>query len=120
MAGRARRKLIADAREQHQQMHRPPAGPPICPLCERPIPAPQRDAHHLVPKSRGGRDTEYLHRICHRQIHALLTESELARDYSTVQALMAHPQIANFVTWVRSKPPGFAARARKSQRVRGR
>ena len=54
----------------------------------------QRDAHHLVPKSRGGRVTEALHRICHRQIHALLTETELARDYATVEALMAHPQIA--------------------------
>ncbi|MCB2008719.1 MAG: HNH endonuclease [Rhodoferax sp.] len=93
---------------------------PICPLCGRPIPAPQRDAHHLVPKSRGGRETEFLHRICHRQIHALLTESELARDYNTVEALMAHPEMARFVAWVRGKPPGFAARSRKSQRVRGR
>jgi hypothetical protein len=28
----------------------------------------QRDAHHLVPKSRGGTETVWLHRICHRQI----------------------------------------------------
>jgi hypothetical protein len=64
--------------------------------------------------------TETLHRICHRQIHALLTETELARDYNTVEALMAHPQIAEFVAWVRDKPPEFATRSRKSQRVRGR
>ena len=122
MVGRARKKLIAAAREEHQaQRPAQPAGElPICPLCGRPIPAPQRDAHHLVPKSRGGRETEFLHRICHRQIHALLTESELARDYNSVEALMAHPEMARFVAWVRGKPPGFAARSRKSQRVRGR
>ncbi len=119
MLGRARRKLIAGAHAAQAQMQRP-TDPPICPLCERPIPALQRDAHHLVPKSRGGRATEYLHRICHRQIHALLTEAELARDFNTVEALMTHPQIALFVAWVRSKPPGFAVRSRKSQRVRGR
>lgn len=93
---------------------------PVCPLCERPIPAQQRDARHLVPRSRGGRATEYLHRICHRQIHALLSETELARDYHTVDALLAHPDIASLVAWVRDKPPDLALRARKSQRLRGR
>ncbi len=69
----------------------PPGDPVICPLCERPIPPAQRDAHHLVPKCKGGRHTEFLHRVCHRQIHALLTETELARQYATVDALLAHP-----------------------------
>lgn len=90
----------------------------ICPLCGRPIPPEQCDAHHLVPKSKGGRATEFLHRICHRQIHALLTETELAREYATVEALLAHPEIARFVAWVRTKPPTFMERTRKSQRLR--
>lgn len=101
--------------------HPPPAvidDDPVCPLCGRPIPPAQRDAHHLVPKSRGGRATEFLHRICHRQIHALFTETELARDYATVEALLAHPEIARFVAWVRNKPPAFIERTRKSQRLR--
>ena len=45
----------------------------ICPLCERAIPPPQRDAHHLVPMSQEGRHTEFLHRVCHRQVRALTT-----------------------------------------------
>ncbi|CAM8658341.1 HNH nuclease [Comamonadaceae bacterium] len=89
-----------------------------CPLCERQIPPSQRDAHHLVPKSKGGRETEYLHRICHRQIHALLTESELARQFNSVEALLAHPDIAMFVAWVKTKPDDFMERTRKSQRIR--
>lgn len=90
----------------------------ICPLCERKIPPSQRDAHHLVPKSKGGRHTEYLHRICHRQIHALLTETELARQFDSVDALLTHPDVALFVAWVKTKPDDFMERTRKSQRIR--
>lgn len=93
---------------------------PICPLCERRIPPAQHDAHHLVPKSKGGRRTEFLHRVCHRQIHALLTETELARQYATVDALRAHPQIQAFVAWVKTKPDDFFVATRKSARVRRR
>ena len=90
----------------------------ICPLCERKIPPSQRDAHHLVPKSKGGRHTEYLHRICHRQIHALLTETELARQFNSVDALLTHPDVALCVAWVKTKPDDFMERTRKSQRIR--
>lgn len=93
---------------------------PTCPLCGRPIPAAQRDAHHLVPKSKGGRDTVDLHRICHRQIHAVLTETELARHYRSVELLLAHPDLRSFVEWVRTKPDDFFVRTRKSDRVHGR
>lgn len=92
----------------------------ICPLCERRIPVSQRDAHHLVPKSKGGRHTEFLHRICHRQIHALLTETELARQFFSVEALLSHPEIALFVAWVRTKPEDFMERTRKSKRLQSK
>jgi hypothetical protein len=101
-------------------MGKPADEPIICPLCERPIPPAQRDAHHLVPKSRGRRRTEFLHRVCHRQIHALLTEVELARQYATVEALRAHPQIGVFVAWVKTKPDDFFVATRKSARLRRR
>jgi hypothetical protein len=90
--------------------------PDICPLCNRLIPADQRDEHHLIPKSRGGRQTQALHRICHRQIHALFDEAELEKSYSTVEALLEHPQMDRFVKWVRKKPPGFYDGTRRSNR----
>ncbi len=92
----------------------------VCPLCGRPIPAAQRDAHHLVPKSKGGWQTTFMHRICHRQIHALLKETELARQYATVEALLAHPELRVFVAWVQTKPADFFVSTRKSVRVRKR
>lgn len=99
-----------------------PASPEavVCPLCERAIPPAQRDAHHLVPKSKGGRQTKFLHRVCHRQIHALLTETELARRYNTVDALLAHPELQAFLAWVKTKPDDFFVRTRKSARMRRR
>lgn len=115
MTGRIRRKLISDVLSEAAV-----APPLICPLCERQIPATQKDAHHFIPKSKGGRQTEYLHRICHRQIHALFTETELARQYNHVEALLAHPEIAKFVEWVKSKPDNFYERTQKSQRLRSR
>ena len=90
----------------------------ICPLCDRVIPPSQRDAHHLVPKSKGGRHTEYMHRICHRQIHALFTETELAKQLNSVEALLAHPGIQRFMAWVKTKPEDLMERTRKSQRLK--
>ncbi len=115
MAGRIRRKLI-----EASQVEPPVTEPVACRLCGRPVEPAQLDLHHLIPKSQGGRDTVPLHRICHRQIHALLTEKELARHYGTIGQLLAHPDIARFVDWVRRKPEGFVERTRKSQRLRGR
>lgn len=87
---------------------------PPCALCARPVPAAQRDAHHLVPRSRGGTETVVLHRICHRALHARFTETELATRYATVEALQTHPDVARFVAWVRGKPPDFYERTRRS------
>lgn len=87
---------------------------PICPLCGRPIPpdVPQ-SLHHLIPKLKGGAKgpTVLLHHICHKEIHATLSEAELARNYASIEALLTHPRIAAFVSWVRKRPPGFLSRS---------
>src|SRR3978361_1237804 len=94
--------------------YRPPEKEETCGTCGRVIPVEQRDEHHLVPKSRGGRATTPLHRICHRQLHALFTETQLATQYSTIDALLGNEAVRRFVTWVRKKPPGFYERTRRS------
>ncbi len=94
---------------------------PICPLCDRPIPADVKQSrHHLIPKLKGGKGgpTVLLHDICHREIHATLTEAELARDFATITALRAHPRLQRFVAWVRKRPPGFRSRVPGKRRTR--
>ena len=73
------------------------------PYLQSPNSRTQKDAHHLIPKSKGGKTTEHLHRICHRQIHALFTETEIAVQFNTAAALRKHPQIQRFIHWVKSK-----------------
>ena len=82
MIGKIRQKLISQAPRVISNTQAI-----ICPICDRSIPASQKDAHHLIPKSKGGRTTEFLHRICHRQIHALFTETELANQFNNAAAL---------------------------------
>ena len=94
---------------------------PICPLCGRPIPpdAPQ-SLHHLTPKLRGGKGgpTVLMHHICHKEVHAALSETELARAYNTPEALRAHPRLAKFAAWVAKRPPGFLSRSEGKRRPR--
>ena len=117
MTGRIRKKLI---QAQLEALPAPRGVDALCPLCERAIPPSQQDAHHLVPKSHGGAQTVVLHRICHRQIHALFTETELARTYATVDALKQPEEMARFIRWVQTKPAAFFEKSRKSQRLQNR
>ena len=115
MIGKIRQKLISQAPRvmaKSQEI--------VCPICDRPIPSSQKDAHHLVPKSKGGKTTEFLHRICHRQIHALFTETELARRLNSADAIREHPQMQRFIEWVKNKPDGFYERVAKSTRLKER
>ena len=94
---------------------------PICPLCGRPIPASAKQSlHHLIPKLKGGKGGPVvrLHHICHLEIHATLTEAELANSYSTIEALQSHPRLAKFIAWVRKRPPDFHSKVPGARRKR--
>ncbi len=84
----------------------------ICPLCDRPIPPALESRHHLIPKLKGGKHgpIAVLHTICHSKIHSVFTEAELARSYSTIEALRDHEEIAKFIRWIRKRPPEFRSR----------
>ena len=92
--------------------------PVICPICGRSIPESQKDAHHLIPKSKGGKSFEYLHRICHKQIHALFKENELAKVLNSAESLRNHSDMQTFINWVKNKPDDFYERAAKSSRIK--
>jgi 5-methylcytosine-specific restriction endonuclease McrA len=85
-----------------------PVAPDLCPLCGRPlIDGPSVSRHHLIPRKFKGREAVAMHTVCHDKIHAVLGERELARDYDTVEKLLEHPDIAEFIKWVARKPADF-------------
>ncbi|MBD8904002.1 restriction endonuclease [Methylobacterium bullatum] len=95
-----------------------PAGPAICPLCERPIPPRAKSSlHHLTPKLKGGAKagTVRLHQICHSAIHARYSEAEIARRLADIEVLRADPEISGFLAWVRTKPDDFHAATRMTR-----
>lgn len=51
---------------------------------------------------------------CHRHVHTVLTEKELERDYNTIEALSAHPEVEKFVGWIKDKPHGAMSDARRN------
>ena len=97
------------------------SGMPICPLCGRPIPPEARQSkHHLIPRLRGGKggETVLLHQICHNEIHATFSETELAQSFHTITALQAHPRLAKFIRWVGKRPSTFQSKTPGGRRKR--
>ena len=111
MTGRVKRKAglaAAEAlrgREEHAI---------ACALCERPLGA-RVEWHHLVPKSEGGRNTAPVHPICHRTIHALVPNADLARAYAEPAALRAREDVGRFLRWIADKRPDFHAPVRRAR-----
>ena len=121
MAGGSRRARVR--MREREESATPSAAIPTCPLCLRPIPPHARQSlHHLVPKLKGGArgPTVLVHQICHNEIHSVLTEAELARDYDTPEKLRAHPALARFAQWIAGKDPAFHSRTVGNHRKRKR
>lgn len=81
---------------------------PACWLCSRPL-GERVEWHHPVPKSRGGRDKQPIHPICHRTLHARYSNAELDRIGGVLSELRADPEVARFLAWVANKDPDFHA-----------
>ena len=92
--------------------------PGPCPLCGRNT--TKWGNHHLVPESRGGKETIDICKDCHGQIHALFDNKRLERDLNTVVALKAEPQFAKYLKWVRKRGDDHSFKKRRSNRSRRR
>ena len=75
----------------------------ICELCNRQVDAVTR--HHLLPKQEGGRysETVDLCQPCHSTIHRTFTNRELARGFTSVQALQQAEPLQKYLTWIKNK-----------------
>lgn len=82
----------------------------LCALCERKTPEPTE--HHLIPRSQGRRrgtkiselPTVMLCPACHKYLHSTFSNSELAKEYNNIDALLEHTGIQRFLKWVKKQP----------------
>ncbi|QOR68230.1 HNH endonuclease [Cytobacillus suaedae] len=86
----------------------------VCELCGRDEVA--TTIHHLLPKEMGGTfgATANLCIPCHKQIHALYTNGEIAARLTTIRELREDEQLASFIKWIRKQPATKLMKIRKS------
>ena len=96
-----------------------------CELCDRPVGRDNLTRHHLLPRAQARRmrrrkmarrelkrrdpdRTVVLCSPCHRNVHTSLSNGDLGKDYDSLEALSAHPDVRRFTDWVRSRSHGQA------------
>ena len=92
----------------------PNAPPEPCELCLREV--ERYTVHHLVPRAEGGKfgPTARLCATCHRQLHAMFTESTLARELNSLDAIRSNPDMRRYLKWVRKQKDGASFRVRRA------
>lgn len=91
----------------------------ICELCDRRMES--LTVHHLVPRQTAKRRGEAagttidICGACHKQIHILFTNRELAQEFNSAAKLKHHPDMAKFLHWVRKQDPGKKVRAHRGK-----
>ncbi|WP_228243436.1 HNH endonuclease [Porphyrobacter sp. GA68] len=83
----------------------------ICWLCERPL-GESVQWHHPVPKAKKGKVKVPVHPICHKTIHKLFTNAQLARTGQDRASLLKDDELAKFINWIKTKPSDFDAPVR--------
>ncbi|UFU00417.1 HNH endonuclease [Radiobacillus kanasensis] len=85
-----------------------------CELCGRD--EVKTTVHHLLPKEKGGTfgATANLCIPCHKQIHALYTNDEIAIRLTSLEDLRQDDQLSRFIKWIRKQPPTRIMKIRKS------
>ena len=91
------------------------AGRGSCELCLRDN--VDRTIHHLTPREFGGgpEDTSKLCISCHKQIHALYPNAELAIRLNTIEKLQDDPDIKKYLNWIKKQHAGKLQRIKKSR-----
>lgn len=90
----------------------------VCCICGRNMPNQQgiNTEHHFIPKSRGGKEKKLIHEICHRKIHSLWSEVELAREFSDPVVIKEHPEMDKFIRWLAKKPDNYMDNSERHNR----
>ena len=79
-----------------------------CPICKRLAPKAFQEEHHLVPKSKKGKETVTVCVNCGDMIHKIFTNQELKLEYNSVKKILSHPDTKKWIEWISKKPADFS------------
>ncbi|MGF1485950.1 MAG: HNH endonuclease [Prochloraceae cyanobacterium] len=80
-----------------------------CELCCREM--DNLTVHHLIPRQYSKRKkldigpTINICSACHKQIHALFDNKQLAKELNTLAKLQQDPKIQKFLSWIKKQNP---------------
>lgn len=79
-----------------------------CQLCGRELAEPI-SKHHLIPPSKGGKDTPTIpmHKICQNKIYAVFTETEIKNYYHSIERILENEDMQKFKKWILKKELSF-------------
>ena len=40
---------------------------------------------------------------CHKEIHTLILEKEIGKNYNTKELLLSHPKVSKYIKWIKKK-----------------
>lgn len=91
-----------------------------CELCNR------KDVlttvHHLIPREKGGNYGAKANLCipCHKQIHALFPNEQLAGELYTIERLQNEEQMEKYLKWIKKQPVTALPKVKKSNKVKGK
>ena len=93
-----------------------------CPICKRLTPVEFIEKHHLVPKSRKGKETEKVCVSCGDMVHKIFTIKEMEKKYNSIELILSHPEIQNWISWISKKPDDFSVgmKEKKGRKKKGK
>lgn len=91
-----------------------------CELCQREDITLTK--HHLLPREEGGKEEHiaYICEDCHKHIHALYTNKELAIRLSTIDELKQDERISKYLKFIKKQPASKKVKSYKSRERRRR
>jgi len=89
-----------------------------CSFCGRVV---QTRGHHVVPKSKGGREIVPTCHSCEDFIHKTWSHKELRDTFNTVEKIRADERLQRFLAWLRKQDATAVHRSKRARdRVTGR
>lgn len=73
----------------------------ICVFCQRE--GVELCKHHIVPRSKGGKETVLSCKSCENFIHKTWSHKELLNKYNTVDSILSDEKFRTFLDWLKKQ-----------------